>query len=72
MTQTTPENNNAKVHDVATKKVGEDVAHLESNLSAEFQEVDIADLLPLQHVKRYLADTDFESLRLSKTGKLGW
>ena len=35
MTQTTPENNNAKVHDVATKKVGEDVAHLESNLSAE-------------------------------------
>ena len=43
--------------------------YLESNLPAEFQEVDIADLLPLQHVKRYLADTDVESLRLSKTGK---
>ena len=50
----------------------DEVVYLESNLSAEFQEVDIADLLPLQHVKRYLADTDVESLRLSKTGKLGW
>lgn len=45
----------------------DEVVYLKSNLPAEFQEVDIADLLPLQHVKRYLADTDVESLRLSKT-----